>query len=458
MTSIVKKPKQVNMKMPVQADPRKRGGLMRQQEEPPMMEPDVQPIPTAEQQGPEAASSMVDNAKVVNRTLDIQQPDQPRMVQATGGNTPAPTAQQQEQSLPPQQQAPRGGLNRGSGAQDIPTPPEVEEGVAGRLTRLLESDSPYLRLIGAAAERGMNRRGLLNSSMATEAVESARIQAALPIASQDSQEANQRFMQLRDIEARYGLQRDQLDRMDEQQLRDIASREGMQLKDLQAMLDRQRIDIQSREGMQLKDIAARYNLQERDLANANEQQLRDIAAREGMQERELASLLDRQARDIASRERLQDLSIQAQERMQALDLETRELLQRLSIDAQERIANLNIAANERNQASQLAASFENSYSNLVAAIMNNPELPASARQTALNHAARMRDSNLALVEQMYGIELEWRNPYTNQPRGSGGDSGGSGGGGGGGGTPQPGQPGYIPPGNRQDPYGDRQQR
>ena len=67
----------------------------------------------------------------------------------------------------------------------------------------------------------------------------------------------------------------------------------------------------------------------------------------------------------------------------------------------------NVAAAERNQAAALAASFEVSYSNILSSIMNNPEIPATERQRYMDHAARIRDSNLALVEQMFAIELQW---------------------------------------------------
>jgi len=68
---------------------------------------------------------------------------------------------------------------------------------------------------------------------------------------------------------------------------------------------------------------------------------------------------------------------------------------------------MNVAAAERNQAAALAASFERSYADLLSSIMSNPEIPANERQRYMDHAARIRDSNLALVEQMFGIDLEW---------------------------------------------------
>lgn len=95
------------------------------------------------------------------------------------------------------------------------------------------------------------------------------------------------------------------------------------------------------------------------------------------------------------------------ERMQQRDIRSRELLSSLDRDAQERINRMNVSAQERASAAQLAASFESSYSTTVNGIMNNPELPADARQRYVEHAGKVRDSNLALVEQMYGINLDW---------------------------------------------------
>ena len=61
-----------------------------------------------------------------------------------------------------------------------------KETVAGQLDTLLSKDSPYLQSARAGAMQTANSRGLLNSSMAAGAGESAAINAALPIAAADS--------------------------------------------------------------------------------------------------------------------------------------------------------------------------------------------------------------------------------------------------------------------------------
>jgi len=61
------------------------------------------------------------------------------------------------------------------------------DSVSENLTRLLDRNDSFLQSAGADANQAMNKRGLLNSSMAIGAAEDARVRAALPIAQQDAQ-------------------------------------------------------------------------------------------------------------------------------------------------------------------------------------------------------------------------------------------------------------------------------
>lgn len=71
------------------------------------------------------------------------------------------------------------------------TEPEVyepgEEGtVAGQMTGILSSGSPYMEAARKSGERTAHKRGLLNTSLAGEASQKAAIESALPIAQQDA--------------------------------------------------------------------------------------------------------------------------------------------------------------------------------------------------------------------------------------------------------------------------------
>jgi len=74
---------------------------------------------------------------------------------------------------------------------NVQSTPDMQVGtnqtVSGQLNGLIASNSPYMQLARSNAMQTANDRGLINSSMAAGAGESAAISAALPIAQQDAQ-------------------------------------------------------------------------------------------------------------------------------------------------------------------------------------------------------------------------------------------------------------------------------
>lgn len=77
---------------------------------------------------------------------------------------------------------------------------------------------------------------------------------------------------------------------------------------------------------------------------------------------------------------------------------------------QTKIADKNIAAYDREKAASLAAAYQNTYAQMFSAIASNANLPADVRNSYMAHLGAMRDSNMGLLEQMYGISLEWDTP------------------------------------------------
>jgi hypothetical protein len=286
-------------------------------------------------------------------------------------------------------------------APQTPMPPAIHNddntlGVEQRLTNLLSQDNPYMRQAETTGLKQANRRGLLNSTMAVSAVEDSRIRSALPIASQDSSQANSRYMQGRDI--------DSSERM---QGRQIASTEGISSADRGSRENLTREGYQLDRDTQAADIDSRHTMQTRDLDASRDAQGRDIASRQDMQRADIEANRNTQAADIASRQWLAQFDADTQTRLQTLDNETRTLMQGLDLDAQQRIAGLNVSADNRNNASRMLAGFEETYSRTINEIMNNPDIPAEARQAHMDHANRVRASNLAAVEQLYGVDLVW---------------------------------------------------
>lgn len=260
---------------------------------------------------------------------------------------------------------PNNPANTGANPND-PNNPNNDTSVARRVTGLLDTSNPDNLYMQQAETQGLqqaNQRGLLNSSIAVQAAQQGRVNAALPIAQQDASQANQRVMQ------------------------------GTQ--------------IQSTEGMQTKDIAAQQQEQQTGIAAAKEQQQTGIAATQQEQQTQIAADTAKQQADIQNQKWLAQFSADTQTRLQGLDEATRLQLQQLSSDSAERIANMNVSSNDKDRATSIAASLELGYQQMVSSITNNPDIPADARQQYLDQANAIRESNFNLIEQMYGINLDW---------------------------------------------------
>jgi hypothetical protein len=65
--------------------------------------------------------------------------------------------------------------------------PTADQTVAGQVDNIIAADSPLMQRAATRADQQMNKRGLMNSSMAVGAGQSAVMDAALPIAQQDAQ-------------------------------------------------------------------------------------------------------------------------------------------------------------------------------------------------------------------------------------------------------------------------------
>jgi hypothetical protein len=82
----------------------------------------------------------------------------------------------------------------------VPQPQQIRDplGIDTRIRGLLSQNNPLFENARVEGARFANRRGLLNSSIAGQAAQQAVLGVALPIASQEAQQENQRVIQLRD--------------------------------------------------------------------------------------------------------------------------------------------------------------------------------------------------------------------------------------------------------------------
>jgi len=68
---------------------------------------------------------------------------------------------------------------------------------------------------------------------------------------------------------------------------------------------------------------------------------------------------------------------------------------------------MNLAANQQAAAISAAVGMSSTQAQMWAAVLANEAIPAAERQKYLNAITATNSSNIALIEQIYGIDLQW---------------------------------------------------
>lgn len=119
-----------------------------------------------------------------NQMFDAQQAGGPMVSLPLGGSMPAPTTTQATGPAP--MEMPKFNLGTMQGPSTWEVDPKTQT-VAGQLESVIAKDSPLMQQARARAMQSMQQRGMLNSSMAMGAADSAMYDSALRIATPDAQ-------------------------------------------------------------------------------------------------------------------------------------------------------------------------------------------------------------------------------------------------------------------------------
>jgi hypothetical protein len=87
-------------------------------------------------------------------------------------------------------------------------------------------------------------------------------------------------------------------------------------------------------------------------------------------------------------------------------------LQQMGVNSQEKGWAMTVASNDRARAQASADQAEQTYAQLLGSITNNTNIPAAMRDKYMEHISTLRDSYFKIIEQMYGINLDWATPET----------------------------------------------
>lgn len=355
-------------------------------------------------------------------------PDSATSIMPTVAKTQVEPQRPQDMIAPPPGTTTTTSLATNIAPVTTPTAPQVNtsggnytlEGqtAAGNLTSLLGSDSTYIRQAEAAGQRTAQRRGLLNSSIAAGASRGAAIDKAAPIALADAAASNQRDLTRLDA----GFQGERLNtsltqqqQLQTQSLQAESERLGRQLtvQEQQAVLDRV-----NQQYLQTQELNSRQALQDQSIAAESERLGRQLTAQEVAQQRDIADRQYQQQQDIASRSALQTQSLDQQATLAREDMAAQ--LERLGLTeaAANLRANLSAATqvqmqtlqnlNQQQQSSlQYYSQMQQSYMSAIQSVWNNENIPAPARQDAINMFASVLNSGVNLPAAVYGVNMTW---------------------------------------------------
>lgn len=278
----------------------------------------------------------------------------------------------------------------------VPDNPYGSTSVEKRVTDIASKDSALNQMAATEATKVMNRRGMLNSSMAIGAAQDAVLKSAVPIASQDAAQAFQGQENSLDRTLQTGLQSKQIASTEKMQGIDIASKEKLTLA-----------QIASTEGMAAAQRALDDKMQKASIDAATQSQLRDIASKEGMAsaDRELQKYM--QSQEITAEKDMQADELYQEAKIADWQLASSEKISDAQIASSEKVAGWQLSADDRNAAAQLLTNMETLYQSSVDSIMANEYLDAEDRDAYLAAAKEMRDRQIDFVQQMYDVDLQW---------------------------------------------------
>ena len=273
----------------------------------------------------------------------------------------------------------------------------AEQQVDAELARILGEDSPLLASARQEAMRQMNARGLTNTSMAAGATYKAMVDAALPMAQQNADQAFQR--ELANTQNRQEMSTLNAEQIAE--LRKLEAELGQELSIFNGdqLAQAQRLTAELRSAMESQNMEA-YNeasLQLAELQRDAEAQQADLTA--AGEEREF---LERQAYQEQALEVIGRLNEQFMIGEQQIDLQH-------VIGTYSQITSIN----------ETAATLMDSYLKSIGSIYDDPKMSTSQASEAIRAMVAMLEGSMRMLSEMNG--MDFGDTDANIPGGATGD-------------------------------------
>ena len=321
-----------------------------------------------------------------------------------------------------------------------------DQTVEGRVNSLTDPNNPLVSQARARAAQTANSRGLLNSSLAATAGESAAYDVAMPIAQADAAQAskvagynadtaNQFKVKDQDTATQVGLanmgatnqtsqyntgqanqflsqniqQGFDLTKMDVAAANTLRQMTAEQQNNLAKMAATQGYNLETMSAAQINDLAKMSAGQGFDLAKMDRQAALTISQMSAQQQNDMAQLAVKQGYNLSTIDATQaaDLAklavqIEAQDRQAEDKFGYDKQLVEIQRASNREIAGIEAQYKNLTQASASAASIMNNLSTNVAKIMENTALDAAAKQKAIDIYNNNATKSLQLIGALSG--------------------------------------------------------
>ena len=282
-----------------------------------------------------------------------------------------------------------------------PTPGKDNSGtMAGNVANILNSNSLLMRSAAAKGERVAANRGLQNSTVGAEAAQRAMIDAAIPIAAQDTQHQFTASQAGLDREHQKGLAKLQADLNYSNQSR--LNQEQNKFAASQAELDRGH-----QRGLAQLQADLSFNNQSR----LNKAQNDFAASQAGLDRTHQIGLTKLQSDlNYNNQSRLNQAQYNFTASQNALDRANQRELANLNHQHEMRNLNAQVAANTIGKSIDFTMQIANNFDAQIAGILNNTNMKADDKEKAIKTLKSSRDSEINFVSKfMQGIPTTKQN-------------------------------------------------
>lgn len=283
-----------------------------------------------------------------------------------------------------------------------------DDSVEGKVTGLVDVNSPLIQQARTQGMQAANRRGLANSSIAVGASQDAAYKAALPIATQDATQT-------------YGKNKEMLDEGNREKLTVAQGDQTVRNTGLQTASSEKIAGMQTETQKYIaeQEMAAAGKRLETQLSSQEKTNAANIEAAKNLQLARDAAEKDRLGLQLTSAEKIA-LSNQLAEKErlgQTLTSQEKQTLDRLNADKaiatdRNKTDTTNTAVQVQAQRDANVASAVNvarsNYTSLVNTITANTNIPADGpggRAALLNNAAKAYESDIKAIAALYNVPI-----------------------------------------------------